>query len=327
MSESLIKPAEYLFYDRPSTTDEIMSPELQEDCFKQTFPYGVMEYREWRFDGILIRYKKTTFNGVYFFENKNLLNGVSLEFNLRGEYEIHHVRQVYRVKSRQHNIIYSPGVHNTFRNQDLYGESFKIYFLPEVFLRITRDSNESLKRFAVKITEGKPAVMAQVSPLINPELSRAIYDIINCRFTGGLRKVFLLSKCMEILVMQAEAFNETEYPDDKRRKTNDRDRLYDARDYLTQNLDNPPSLSDLSKIIGINEYKLKRGFKQLFHTTVFGFLSSYRLEQARKALLEDNRNISEIAYSLGYSSPQHFSAAFRKRFGLSPKAARQRRHS
>ena len=80
----------------------------------------------------------------------------------------------------------------------------------------------------------------------------------------------------------------------------------------------PPSLSELARIIGINEYKLKRGFKEIFGNTVFGYLSDARLEIAKMDLLENKKTVSEIALELGYSSLPHFSNAFKNKFGVSP---------
>ncbi|WP_343692749.1 hypothetical protein [Chitinophaga sp.] len=56
--------------------------------------------------------------------------------------------------------------------------------------------------------------------------------------------------------------------------------------YLIDNMKMPPSLSELSRIVGINEFKLKKKFKEVFNMTVFGYLADYRLGIAR-SLLED----------------------------------------
>jgi AraC-like DNA-binding protein len=84
------------------------------------------------------------------------------------------------------------------------------------------------------------------------------------------------------------------------------------------NLETPPTLSELARIVGINEYKLKRGFKETFGNTVFGYLGDARLEMAKNDLLENKKSVSDISAELGYSSVQHFSNAFKKKFGLSP---------
>jgi AraC family transcriptional regulator, transcriptional activator of the genes for pyochelin and ferripyochelin receptors len=323
MSDStLIKP-QHLFYQHRVPESMMLSSEFVEETYKRNMPYGVMEVQAWRFDGIHIRHAKNSFNGHYLFENRNEEKVVNLEFNLRGNYYIYHYGTKYEAKARQHNIIYTPGVHNTFENKDLKGETFVIQFVPEVFLNITKDGNDVLKRFADKMMEGKPVVISQSSPLLTLDLEKSINEILTCQFTGGLKKLFLLSKSIEILVMQAEAFDKAEK--DNRsiiKSSSDTDRIIYAKEYLEQKVDNPPSLSQLSKVVGLNEYKLKRGFKEVFNTTAFGYLAEYRLELAKQQLLESEKSISEISYQLGYSSPQHFSNAFKKKFGMAPKMAK-----
>ncbi len=102
-------------------------------------------------------------------------------------------------------------------------------------------------------------------------------------------------------------------------KPDDVDRIYQARDILLQCLDNPPSLIELARQVGLNDCTLKRGFRQVFGTTAFGYLHNYRLEQARQLLEERRLNISEIAQAIGFANRSHFASAFRKKFGITPK--------
>ncbi|RAJ35604.1 helix-turn-helix domain-containing protein [Pedobacter cryoconitis] len=95
------------------------------------------------------------------------------------------------------------------------------------------------------------------------------------------------------------------------------DCIHYAREYLTKNIHTPPSLAELAKIAGINEFKLKNGFKELFDTTVFGYLSEVKLTEAKEQLLS-GLAIKVISENMGYSSVQHFSTAFSKKFGISP---------
>ena len=102
------------------------------------------------------------------------------------------------------------------------------------------------------------------------------------------------------------------------KKEYDRERILFDRDYLIRHMENPPSLAELSRLAGINEFKLKNGFKEIFNQPVFAWLADYRLETARNELLKNDRTITEIAFELGFSSPQHFSTAFKKKYGVSP---------
>lgn len=303
--------------------NDLSSADLVEEVIDMPVSYGNVTVWYCYFDGICISHMQNKFTGHFHIEKSNDLDVVSLEFNLKGSYIIRHVGNVYKTKSPQHNIIYSTGTHNTFENAELFGETFKIQFALPLFLRMVQDGNDTLKRFTDKLLEGKPVVIAQHSLTVNFQLQQVIRDILSCTFSGGLKKLFFLSKCIEVLVLQAEAYHQAESKQPVTyRRAEDKDRIVYAKDYLIQHVDDPPSLSELSKIIGLNEYKLKRGFKETFKTTIFGYLSDYRLDKAKQQLLENGQSVSEVAYALGYSSPQHFSNAFKKKFGIAPKLVR-----
>lgn len=76
----------------------------------------------------------------------------------------------------------------------------------------------------------------------------------------------------------------------------------------------------MPKLIGANEFTLKKGFKEVFGTTLFGMVADKRLQQAKEELLAGIKNIAEISYDAGYKNPTHFSAAFKRKFGVSPSA-------
>lgn len=96
-------------------------------------------------------------------------------------------------------------------------------------------------------------------------------------------------------------------------------RLQSVKDFLRENfLDQHLSLGLLCRRFGLNEFKLKRGFKQLFGNTVFGYVQEMRMKTARRLIIEEKRNVNEVADFLGYSSPNHFSAAFKRLYGFPP---------
>ena len=92
-----------------------------------------------------------------------------------------------------------------------------------------------------------------------------------------------------------------------------------AKEYLLKNIDSPPSLKELAKFAGLNEYQLKVGFKEIYGNTVFGYLLDHRLDHARALLDAAKYQVNEVAYQVGYTNPSHFIAAFRKKFGITPK--------
>jgi AraC-like DNA-binding protein len=314
----------YLNYSLGSQNQLKETAKLLEESQENHLPYGISMMKQWMFDGIRILHTKTKYNNHYLFKNHNDDNVVGLEFNIKGRYNIFHHKNIYKVNNQQHNIVYSPGTHNHFENQDLETETFKIEFNPEMFMEITCESNDLLKRFVSQMQTQQPAVLSFSSGIIDLQLTNAMNEILNCRYSGGIKKTFLLSKCLEILVLQAESFMHTEkqghiYPKNK----TDLERLDFARTYIIEHVDMPPSLRELAKLSGLNEYKLKRGFRETYNDTVFGYLTNYRLTTAKKKLESGNLSIAELAYELGFSSPQHFSKTFKERFGMSPKTIRK----
>jgi AraC family transcriptional regulator, transcriptional activator of the genes for pyochelin and ferripyochelin receptors len=85
-------------------------------------------------------------------------------------------------------------------------------------------------------------------------------------------------------------------------------------------MDEPPSLLTLARQVGLNDFKLKRGFRQVFGTTVFGYLHEHRMERARQLLEERRLNVTAVACTVGYANPSHFAGAFKRKFGVNPSA-------
>jgi AraC-like DNA-binding protein len=81
----------------------------------------------------------------------------------------------------------------------------------------------------------------------------------------------------------------------------------------------PPSLQELANEIGLNIKKLKEGFKQIYGDTVFSFLFDYKMEYSRRLLETNQYNVNEVGVKVGYSTASHFIAAFKKKFGTTPK--------
>lgn len=98
----------------------------------------------------------------------------------------------------------------------------------------------------------------------------------------------------------------------------DREKIIKAREVLLQHIGEPITIKELSRKVAINECYLKKGFKELFGTTIFDFYQSQRMEHARYLLYEKGLSVTEVSIMLGYSSISHFSTAFKKHTGLKP---------
>lgn len=94
--------------------------------------------------------------------------------------------------------------------------------------------------------------------------------------------------------------------------------LQEAREILLENLE-PMTISELARTVGINEFKLKSGFKELFKTTVHQASLAHRLQVAQNYLATTDLSIGEIANKVGFKSQQNFTTAFKKQTACLPK--------
>ncbi|HUB60349.1 MAG TPA: AraC family transcriptional regulator [Puia sp.] len=98
----------------------------------------------------------------------------------------------------------------------------------------------------------------------------------------------------------------------------DREKIVRAREILLAQIGEPLTIKALSRKVAINECYLKKGFKEMFGTTIFDFYQGQRMEHARYLLYEKGLSVTEVSVMLGYSSISHFSTAFKKHTGLKP---------
>ena len=152
---------------------------------------------------------------------------------------------------------------------------------------------------------------------ITPEMQTALMQILHCPFQGKTKQIYLESKCLELIALKLEQLKQTQKLVSL--KSEDIERIYLAKSILTANFENPPSLIELARQVGLNDCTLKRGFREVFGTTAFGYLHHYRLEQARQLLQERRLNVSEIARAVGFASYTSLSKGFRRKYGISPK--------
>lgn len=163
------------------------------------------------------------------------------------------------------------------------------------------------------------------NPIIEPkEINATIKLILNqlrTRQTNELlRPIYIKGKVYELLSYYFSESSEKESencPYVSNEET--AGKLKQAKKLIVLKMNNPPSLSDLAKEVGLNIKKLKTGFKEVYGVPVFVFLLNYKMELAKTLLQEQQMNVNEIASHLGYSASSHFIAAFKRKFGITPK--------
>jgi AraC-like DNA-binding protein len=150
-------------------------------------------------------------------------------------------------------------------------------------------------------------------------MQTTIQQILQCPYQGLTKRMYLESQVWELMALLIHDLEHPRPLSCNSLKPDDIDRIHYAKELLLQQLDNPLSLVDLARQVGLNDCTLKRGFRYCFGKTVFGYLHDYRLEQARQLLEQRRLNVSEIARSVGFANRSYFASAFRKKFGVNPR--------
>lgn len=95
--------------------------------------------------------------------------------------------------------------------------------------------------------------------------------------------------------------------------------IKEVSEYIEKNFDMPLSISFLCSEFGITALKLQEGFKLMHGRTVSTHIKWVRVQKAEEYLKNTDMNISEIVYSIGFSSRSYFSKIFKESFNCSPR--------
>lgn len=276
----------------------------------------------WELPGVLLshRYKDGIVAGSNSFHND--AERVRIHFNLDGGYDFHYhqLKTTYRLTGRRHNLMYSPDFTMDVHSRSSHVETFGIQFDKDTFLQFAGGGNDALKRMAESVDLGKAFMASSSWGGEDPLLFGALHDIRSCGMESEMKRLLVESKVVEILDRQTTCLNSLNLTASLSRK--ERSQMYAARDFVMANLQQPPALKAVAQAAGTNEFKLKRGFRQLFGKSVYAFLQAERLKLAARCLQTQSSPVAHIALDLGFSSPQHFSRAFRQQFGTPPASYR-----
>ncbi len=150
---------------------------------------------------------------------------------------------------------------------------------------------------------------------MTPEMERIVGNVFNNRYEGKAKMMFFRS---QITALLSHFFWQLSSLETKEIKTTEREKLLRAKEILSKNLDRPPSLTELSRQIGLNTFALKKEFKELFGVPVFKYLQNERMTKAHELIRSESATVQEAAWHVGYDSLSSFSNAFTKKFGFRP---------
>ena len=189
------------------------------------------------------------------------------------------------------------------------------YLAPFVKGRQTQSRTDEVLAFRY------PSSFTKIVPLCGR--SRLVLEsLLSHQYEGALENIFVNSQVQALLLYSLECLldekEEGVFACKFLANEADRDKITRAREILLEQIGEPITIKELSRKVAMNECYLKKGFKELFGTTIFDFYQGQRMEHARYLLYEKGLSVTEVSLMLGYSSISHFSTAFKKHTGLKP---------
>jgi AraC-like DNA-binding protein len=152
-----------------------------------------------------------------------------------------------------------------------------------------------------------------------PNVSAPLRDTMSGPFSGVARKLFVQARILDYLagllnfVLSDDLASSQPVPNQK---------IEELHHHLVNLEGQMPTLIDLAKTFGMSARRLNADFTAKFRQSIYSFVTEHRLAQAHALLLADPIPMKTLATRLGYSHVNHFSAAFKKRFGYPPGSLR-----
>jgi AraC-like DNA-binding protein len=199
----------------------------------------------------------------------------------------------------------------------LFGVQFSLEYISQwtEYFQPLRQMLERIKSNEPFLISGEPSVSDAMEKIIN--------ELCLCSHIGAMRKMYMDIRAQELLRLTLEP--SPEFSDLTSASLPDYEilKFEEIKSYVTDNLDSLGSLKEIALWAGLNEHKLKTGFKQLYGMPIFAFALDLRMQRAKRLLLESDLAIKAIAEMTGYSDKSNFTYAFKRKFGISPRDLRQ----
>lgn len=212
---------------------------------------------------------------------------------------------------------FSPDCNAKTESVDLLSFSFS----PAYLHQFTRGEKETQSLSDNIIAFNHNESFSRTLPLC-AKTRQTLNALLNHSYTDTIANIYVNAQMQILLLYSMDCLlgekNEPVFKSKFLANQDDLDKIIRARGILLEHIGEPLTIKALSRKVAINECYLKKGFKEIFGTTIFDFYQGQRMEHAKYLLCEKGLTVTEVSLSLGYSSISHFSTAFKKHTGIKP---------
>jgi len=229
-------------------------------------------------------------------------------------------KNLYHLKRGHSVMTYLPECYGTNMASVGNHASVNIFINPSLFKSLIGNQQDYLPADLLDITNDVSDKLYYHETVSSPVINVLICQILNCPYQGSMKWLYYESKVLELIVRSIVQFMPQKSTSVKNTflRPDEVDRIREAENILIHNLNNPPSLLNLARLVGTNKTTLNNGFRQVFGNSVFERLRIHRLERGRELLESRTMNVTEVAFEVGYSQQSNFTKAFKGHFGTNP---------
>ena len=269
-------------------------------------------------DFILIRFQNDT-DEVVRFERQVSTGLIQFHFGLKGKAKFIFNQGNYALEMKEEKslLLYNPQKELPV-HLEIAPQSWMISVLVSIKKFHTLFSKEA--EYIPFLSDDNREKKYYAEENISPSMAIVLNQIFHYNLNASIKNLYYKGKGYELLSLY---FNRNEDPNaDHCPFLIDEEnvlKIKKAKEIVIANMAEPPGLQELADQVGLNLKKLKMGFKQIYGDSVYSFLFDYKMEYARKLLDSGTYNVNEVGMQIGYSTASHFIAAFKKKFGTTPK--------
>ncbi len=297
----------------------------QEQCgitskkFKFLDDYGTGYFEFHRFDGLYVGVFDVLLKKDLTVQGHLSEDVLELSFLIEGEQiiKIDSIADDFIYESQESYLVYLSNINGTIAYH-------KRKHLKEIKIRMDigfiqrhrlHEEYDILDRYSIKKMKN-----SFIQPLCS-KTQEILSEILIDQRKGLLKRLFLESKILELITLKLDA-----KPTVKSQFTNQVNnlikKLYKTQHLISSDLSVQYSIQQLARQIGLNDFVLKKEFKRVFGKTIFEYATELRMNKAKQLLRHSKKPIYEISELVGYKNSTHFTAAFKKIEGITPKKYR-----
>ncbi len=295
---------------------------LVERQFSCRLSTGAGSFTDYTLDGLYIGFGELRLKRTTQIHTEADRQKIQLVYVFSGQTVMQHqgLRSAVTLEDGQYNLFYlheDTGQQEWMNHSNKSHQGLEICLTPAFITQFLPEDSPDFQHFVTSMTKDQSTALTNYSPVITPTMMHIIRSIMHTNTPASLKKLFLYSRIMELLMLQFEHM----YcgSDSRGISKQNKERMFEVKSFLEVQLEPTFSIRSLAKDFATNEFTLKKEFKQLFGKSIFDYWNEVRFNYAGR-LLKEGYSIQQLADKMGYSSPQNFSTAFKRRFGIIPSA-------